>query len=161
MKTKITRINNKFEKIKEKVEQISKSNKNKKDMKNDFEVSIEELIQTFRDQQKLISELMTEREKNIKNLAQNSSNNNNNKVSKTYAEITKQNMTNNLEKKSKEVLLVYPNEQNKDMSSDQLKQVIKKKIDLKTIKNIGINSIRKVRNNGIIIEVIKGMNAIN
>ena len=38
------------------------------------------------------------------------------------------------------------------MSSEQLKETIKRKVDLKTIKNIGINSIRKVRNNGILIE---------
>jgi hypothetical protein len=38
------------------------------------------------------------------------------------------------------------------MSSEQLKEVIKTKVDLKSIKNIGINSIRKVRNNGLLIE---------
>ncbi len=79
----------------------------------------------------------------------------NNKTNrKTSAEITKQKVENrNTEKViTKEVVIIYPNEENKDLTSEQLKSKVKNELNLKEIGNIGIKNIRKIGNNGIIIE---------
>ncbi len=72
------------------------------------------------------------------------------KSQKSYSEVTKFRPTDKTEKmKTKEVVIVYPKE---DMSSDQLKAQLKTKLNIKTIGNIGINSVKRIRNNGLVIE---------
>src|SRR6185437_11306230 len=50
---------------------------------------------------------------------------------------------------TREVVIVYPK---KDMTSDALKSKLKTDIDFTSIKNIGINGVKKIRNNGLAIE---------
>jgi hypothetical protein len=50
------------------------------------------------------------------------------------------------------VVIVYPNQEQQDMTSEELKMHIKNKLNPKEMGNIGIKNIRKIKNDGIIIE---------
>lgn len=92
------------------------------------------------------------------NKLKNEINNNNIKNTinsrKTFAEITKSdnNNKNDLIHKNKDLIIVFPTQENSVKSSEELKRQIKSKIDIKEIGKIGINNIRKIKNNGLIIE---------
>ncbi len=50
---------------------------------------------------------------------------------------------------SKHVVLIYPKI---EMNSKELKTEVKSKLDLKHVGNIGINKVKVITNNGLLIE---------
>ena len=100
----------------------------------------EELIEATAEYIKFNNELIDE----IKKSSQKSTQNN----TKSFAEAvkTKQIVP---KMKTKEVVIVYPEV---EMTSEELKNKLKSKLDFKSIGNIGITSVKKIRNNGLVIE---------
>jgi hypothetical protein len=148
--TEIRRIYNRFGKICDNLSEVLKNNKMKKELLiNEYSKNFNEIKLVFAEQQKLLEDLTEENNKLKKNSELKEVNNR-----KTFVEIAKQNIVNknNEKMESKEVVLLFPNEKNQNITSDELKSQVKSRLDLKQIKNIGIINIRKIRNNGILIE---------
>ncbi|CAM6031983.1 unnamed protein product, partial [Sphagnum compactum] len=147
---KLKRNHKKFEKITENINDImiNSTKITKENLKTEFMKNFEEIKQIFKEQPKVLIETNEEKLKLIQIIDSS-----NNKINKTYAEVIKQNNgnQNNEKMKSKEVILIYPKE-NQSITSEQLKNEVKTKLDLKQIGNIGINNIRKIKNNGLLIE---------
>lgn len=108
--------------------------------KNDLINKINEIKDVFEEYKNFAKNLIEENEKINQNINQNKS--------KTYSEAAQTPKRPTIPK-SKEVVIIYPTN---DITSDELKSKLKSKIDIKSIGNIGINSFKKIRNNGIVIE---------
>ena len=140
LESKIFDLNKSFaEKLNKIPSNKTLSSGDKKNLKTCFE----EIDNTFNEYKNTITDLMNE----LKNLAKKS----NETSKKSYSEaIRSQTQQQNQKQfKSKEVVIIYPTE---DMTSEDLKTKIKSKLNIKTIGNIGINSIKKIKNNGVVIE---------
>lgn len=144
---KTKRLNNQLENLNKKIKLIVNNNKNSKEiMKTEFNKYIEDINNLFKDQQKLLIEENKEKQ----NLLKSEEVNTNSDKIKSFAEVVKQtNKTQELKHQSKHVVLIYPKI---EMNSKELKTEVKSKLDLKHVGNIGINKVKVIRNNGLLIE---------
>ncbi len=113
-----------------------------KDRKGELIKSFEVIKELFSEQNKLLIETNNK-------YKQNQNNDEIEANRKLFSDAIKTQPKDN-EIKTKELIIVYPKDKN--VSSEELKSKLKSKIVLTTVGKIGINNVRKIRNNGINIE---------
>jgi hypothetical protein len=150
--TKIKRLENNFDLNKQEIINLintSISAKNKTNSKTQILEKLKEIEKIFRETQELLIKENKEKTNAIKN--NNTHISQSNQQKRSYAQILKtKNLTEKQETKTKHVITVYPKEEN--INSITLKSQLKKNLKLNKLGPIGINNIRNIRNNGIIIE---------
>jgi len=145
--TKTKCLINRFNERKTKIIDIIKTNKNMtKTSKTDLNKLLEEIENLFKEQ----NNLLLEENKSKQRIIELQTNTQTITKSKSFAEILKQDNNNVIKnKKTSHVITVYP--KNEGMTSEDIKKEIKTKLNPIDLK-IGINKIKNISRNGLIIE---------
>jgi hypothetical protein len=145
--TKTKCLINRFNERKTKIIDIIKTNKNMtKTSKTDLNKLLEEIENLFKEQ----NNLLLEENKSKQRIIELQTNTQTITKSKSFAEILKQDNNNVIKnKKTSHVITVYP--KNEDLTSEDIKKEIKTKLNPIDLK-IGINKIKNISRNGLIIE---------
>jgi hypothetical protein len=145
---KTKRLKNTFDQYKQELIDLIEGSiaKTKSNQRNAIIAQIERLEKVFEEQQ----ELTLKEKRDKRQLIENNNRFSQTIKKKTFAEALKTNVDKNTINKTKHVLTVYPTEEG--MDSKNLKNELRNKIKINKLGSIGINNIRNIRNNGIIIE---------